>query len=213
MWRLNLSVPECRRLDGADVLSDDELERADRLRFARHHCRFRRTRAALRLLLATYTSLDPARVALQVSDHGKPYLDLDGREPDIRFNVSHSSDLALFAFAQQHEVGIDVEYIRALDDLDALIAQVCTPEEQAELDAVSADQRTHAFFRLWTYKEACMKAAGMGLLVIPNQIQAAGRKSGIRVGDNSYRVHEIPVPAHYTAALAVDGSVTVIQSW
>jgi 4'-phosphopantetheinyl transferase len=213
VWRLNVTAPASCRLDGADLLSGDEQTRAARLRFVRDRDRFRRSRAALRLLLAAYTGIDPAQVLFRQSDHGKPYLDPDGRSPDIRFNVSHSRDMALFAVAWQREVGIDVEYIRPLDDLGALMTQICTAEEQAELDAVSAAERGRAFLRLWTYKEACMKAAGMGLLAAPDQIQVAGGRSTIQVGSISYSVNEVPVPAHYTAALAVEGPALAVRHW
>ena len=81
----------------------------------------------------------------------------------MRFNISHSGGLAVFAFTLDCEVGVDVEEIRELKDLAEIAARFFCAEETAELMSLPADQRTAAFFRCWTRKEAYIKAIGDGL--------------------------------------------------
>ncbi len=99
-------------------LSSDELARAARFHFERDRTRFSVARAALREILAHYLGTSPAEIAFVYGDHGKPAL----APPygDLRFNLSHSHDLALCAVARGSEVGVDVERIRELDDLEGM---------------------------------------------------------------------------------------------
>jgi 4'-phosphopantetheinyl transferase len=93
-------------------------------------------------------------------EHGKPYLPACG----LRFNMSDSGDLALYAVALDVEVGVDIEQVRAIDG--HAIARRYLPAPEAA--AVSADPGV--FFRVWTRREAYLKCIGIGLRGIRDEI-------------------------------------------
>ena len=158
IWRLR---PE-NRLATSDYiafLQPEERERASRLLFFADQQQSIASRGTLRLLLAHYVSADPRDLRLVYGEQGKPYL----AGSNLRFNLSHTRTLALFAFAREINLGIDVEDIQASDDLDAVAEQNFAPAERAALLALPQPERTAAFYRCWTRKEALLKAEGSGL--------------------------------------------------
>jgi 4'-phosphopantetheinyl transferase len=157
------------RRPGPSVLSPDELARADRFVFERDRVQFTETRAALRRLLAGLLGRDPAAIAFTEGPHGKPRL--AGPEGErLRFNVSHTGEVALLAVALDRDVGVDVERHRAETDVDELAAVVCEARELAAMLALQGSARRAAFFALWAGKEAVLKALGSGLSVSPRRL-------------------------------------------
>ena len=146
----------------AALLSAEERERAGRFRFERDQRRYVAGRALLRRLLAWYLDEDPASLRFVVGGHGKPAL-ADRGERTIDFNVAHADDLVLFAVTRVGPVGVDVERVHAMPDLDQVAAVSFSARERAELATVQPASRTDAFFRCWTRKEAYIKAIGDGL--------------------------------------------------
>jgi 4'-phosphopantetheinyl transferase len=155
-------APETLRQSIA-LLSATERERARRFVFARDRRRFIVARARLRQLLATRLGVRPAAIELTSGAYGKPMLAPRFRGSDLRFNISHSDDLAVYAFARGHEIGIDVEAIRAIPDADKISARFFAAGEAAAYAALDADARPVAFANCWTRKEAFLKAVGGGL--------------------------------------------------
>jgi 4'-phosphopantetheinyl transferase len=154
-------------LDAADagesalaVLSDDEQARARRFVFDVHRHRFIACRAALRARLAERLGCDAGSLRFEYGPVGKPALAGGGT---LRFNVSHSDRYALLALGDRVEVGVDVERIRPLTDMNALADRVFSDGERAALAGVPADQKANAFFAGWTRKEAYIKARGDGI--------------------------------------------------
>ena len=141
-------------------LSPDEQERAGRFRFDHLVRRFVLARGALRLLLGRYMNISPASIQFRYGAKGKPRLEAGG---DLRFNASHSEDLAVFAFTVGCEIGVDVEHIHSLPDMQAIATRFFCAEEAAELMSLPEHQRQRAFFLCWTRKEAYIKATGDGL--------------------------------------------------
>ena len=94
---------------------------------------------------------------LAVGEHGKPFL---AERPDVRFNLSHADCIAA-CIVSERECGIDCERVRAYRP--NVVRRVFTAEEQALLGAVPEEERDLLFFRIWTLKEAFVKAVGRGL--------------------------------------------------
>jgi 4'-phosphopantetheinyl transferase len=158
IWRLRAES----RLDSnryRSRLHAGELERANRLLFPADRQQFIACRGTLRLLLSHYAGAYPHALEFAYGDQGKPYL--PGSQ--LRFNLSHTKDLALFAFARDIELGIDVEEVRHTHDLDQVAEQSFAPAERAALFALPSGERVAAFYRCWTRKEALLKAEGSGL--------------------------------------------------
>jgi 4'-phosphopantetheinyl transferase len=175
---VRLQAPDTRAADFHGILTPDERDRAARFRFDHLQRSFILARGALRLLLGQYLRTPPGAIALQYGPNGKPALADPTR---LRFNLSHSGGLALFAFTLDCEVGIDVEQIRPLPDMEQIAARQFGVEESSELLALPAGRRQSAFFRSWTRMEAIGKAMGNGLF-------------DARPKNGSWTLHDLPVP-------------------
>ena len=144
------------------LLAPDERERAGRFVFDYLRHWYTVSRGALRILLGRYLDTDPAGIRFEYGEKGKPRLAEKSR---IRFNASHSGDLAVYAVTLHCDIGVDVERIRPLASLHEIAARFFCAEETTELMALPEEQREAAFFRCWTRKEAYIKAIGDGLSV------------------------------------------------
>jgi 4'-phosphopantetheinyl transferase len=140
-------------LDGLDGLAPTagEAARAARFRTAELQRRYLRSHAALRAILSNHTD---TRLDFAVSGTGKPFLPA---VPQLKFNLSHSGEMALVAVTLEVEVGVDVEWIRPMPDYRE-IAERFFPQSEAGKVTDEAD-----FFRRWTRLEAVVKACGTGI--------------------------------------------------
>lgn len=149
-----------------ELLCEEELARAARILPERKRTLWARSRGVLRVLLGRYLDCDPRTLRFVLGPHGKPALLRDDTESveDLRFNLSHSGGLALYAMTVGQEVGVDVEVPRRRVDELALAARVLGREQARRLasieDPVSRAQR---FTRAWVAHEAAMKCLGLGL--------------------------------------------------
>jgi 4'-phosphopantetheinyl transferase len=164
LYRVELALPPGAVRQLETLLSPDELARADRFAHARLRRRFVAGRGQLRLLLARYLHAVPEEIVFAYSPSGKPTLGTaPSGPPPLEFNVAHSEDLALMAFTRGRRLGVDVERVREMPDLEEMARRFFAPSELAALLALPAAQQTAAFFRIWTRKEAFLKATGEGL--------------------------------------------------
>jgi 4'-phosphopantetheinyl transferase len=160
VWRLDLNSTHAAAVVFASRLDEAERARAERFRVARARAQFERSRSALRALLGRYLGRSAAALRLTTGAHGKPQL-ADGA---LHFNVSHAGRWALIAIARR-PLGIDIEQVRALSDLDGLCAQLHPSEAVFIREVADAEQRQRRFLACWTAKEAALKALGCGLLL------------------------------------------------
>ncbi len=140
-------------------LSVEECERVARYRIDKPKRQFAICRAALRGILADYLHLAPHEVRFQIGANGKPVL---AGNSAIHFNVTHSGNFALVAIATRR-VGIDIEVLREVSNMDGLVERFFGHEEKQTYRNLVEPQRSQGFFRAWTCKEALMKAVGTGL--------------------------------------------------
>jgi 4'-phosphopantetheinyl transferase len=214
VWHVSLDRPpsDVRRL--ARTLSPDEEERARRYRGERLRERFIVGRGILRMLLSRYVGRPPGRLRFAYGARGKPAL-APAEGSDLRFNVSHSDGLALYAFARGREVGVDVERLRELPRAERIAERFFSTEETAALKAEPAERRVEAFFTCWTRKEAYIKARGDGLAHPLDQFAVSlvpGEPARLWVaGDGDAReiarwsLDALPLAPGYVAALAARG--------
>ena len=125
--------------------------------------RFVLCRAALRSVVSSQLGCRNEQLAFEVDTYEKPFAVVQGTPAPISFNVSHSGNHGLIAYAPQGRLGIDVEERVLRGDMDGLIETVFGPDERSDLAAAQADRKLHLFFSFWTMKEALIKALGMGL--------------------------------------------------
>jgi len=145
------------------LLSNVERERASRFAFERDRCRFVIARARLRQLLGVRLDAAPDSIQLVYGPYGKPALAPAFAGSGLRFNVSRCEDVAVYAFARDREIGVDVEKVRTMRDADDIVTHMFSPVENETYFALSPRDRPLAFFQCWTRKEAFVKALGDGL--------------------------------------------------
>jgi 4'-phosphopantetheinyl transferase len=153
------TLAEVRELADPDgILAPSELAHSMAFRQPEDRERFVAGRTLLRLALAGAAGPEPAAWRFRLGAHGKPAVE-DGF-PAIEFNVSHSGSCVAVAVGPR-PVGIDIERLAA-SDVGDVVTDVLTDRERESLDRMSAEERGHAFIRIWTAKEACAKALGLG---------------------------------------------------
>jgi len=209
LWLVDLDGPPAADAP-SEVLSADERTRADRFMFDVHRHRFVACRAVLRCILGQRLGIAPNEIAFDYGPSGKPAL--AGRTGP-RFNVSHSDRYALIAVAEA-DVGVDIERIRPLKDMDRLAERVFSDRERQALATVPAEVRAEAFFAGWTRKEAYIKArgGGIGLLgAIEVSLTPDGPARLLRVRDQPdepgrWALQALSVMPGFAAAVCVEGA-------
>lgn len=220
VWRASLRGDASGVEAFRKILDADELGRADRFHFERDRVRFVIARGVLRSILARYLRRPPGQVRFGYSPYGKPSLaDAGG---DLSFNVSHSNEVALYAFARGRDVGVDVEFIREDFAGMEIAGRFFSAREVAALRRLPAGLRTHAFFNCWTRKEAYIKARGEGLShpldcfavsLAPGEPAAILSTEGDPSELSRWSLHELRPGPGYVAALALRGAPARISLW
>ncbi len=141
------------------VLDQAERQKAQLLKFPVSRNRFIAVRALLRQTLAGYLEVDPASLRFETGAFGKPHLACGS----LQFNLSHTADHLLIAVANFPDVGIDIESIQRRDRLDALATRVFSDRELSLWRQLPPEHQLMSFYRLWTKKEAFVKAVGRGI--------------------------------------------------
>ncbi len=218
VWWIDLD-PQPPLPDAGGILSPEERARAARFVFPRDRRRYTVSHWGLRSILARYLSADPASVPLTQAPQAKPRL---GGVSDIRFNLSHSGERAVVGVARGHELGIDLEQYRDLDDLEGLAERCFAKSELASWRTLSGLARTAAFFTTWTRKEAYLKALGEGLgRPLDSFDVTVGGDEGPRLvrdeGDPSaparWSFFDLNAGPGYAATLAVAGAPARVLCW
>lgn len=188
--------------DLAKFLNPSELERAYRFHKEIDKTRFIIYRSVLKFVLAAYTKLDLKNIVLDYYSNKKPYL---ASHPKLCFNISHSEDFAVIAISK-NEVGIDIEYISENFDFTNLLSDVFTSNEISSIE--NADDKKHAFYTLWTRKEAFVKALGKGIDDDFKNIPCLDGQHNLDAvllnTTTNWQVSSFDVSKHYLSAIAFE---------
>jgi len=221
IWGVSLEQPDEYLTTFRATLSEDEHARAERFKFERHQRRFIASQGYLRYILGQYLQQSPNSLEFGRTERGKPFLNALNAK-NLKFNVSHSHELAVYAIMQKQEIGIDVEYLRPIPDAEQIATRFFSPHEQNALLALPPEQRIRAFFACWTRKEAFIKAIGEGLYHPLDQFSVSIAPDNparlIQIATNpqetrSWTLHAFTPAPDYVAALAVRNPVTCIKYW
>jgi 4'-phosphopantetheinyl transferase len=196
------------------------LDRDERIRYAQYRNvgdrrRFLAGRALLRHVAAGYLRVPPRQVRLAARcpdcarPHGRPTLPGSG----IEVSLAHSGSRVALAATRAGPVGVDVELIDHSVRVDTLVPLVLAPDERE----LAATWGPADFCRMWTRKEAVLKATGDGLRVPLSEVAvsspAAGarliRLSGVAARAREFVLADLDVPAGYAAAAAVMTSAPI----
>ncbi len=144
------------------LLSAEERDRAERIQIPLARRRFVAGRGLLRLWLGAYLSQDPADVSLVYGSYGKPDLVQTTANPVV-FNLAHSGSVLVMAFGRGDPIGVDVEQLRPHAQMERVIRRRFGPHEQHHCQQVLWSKKLRTFLKIWTAKEACLKAQGLGI--------------------------------------------------
>ncbi|MBH8554607.1 4'-phosphopantetheinyl transferase superfamily protein [Nostocaceae cyanobacterium CENA357] len=214
VWRIDLDRPEAQLHNLAATLSSDELTRANRFHFQEHRQRFIAGRGILRRILAGYLGIEPQQVQFDYQHRGKPVLADTFASTGLFFNLSHSQGLALCAVSCDRQIGVDLEYIRPMSDVEALAQRFFLPREYDVMRSLPADQKQEMFFRYWTCKEAYLKATGEGIAQLEQiEIALTPTESARLQTLQDWSLIEIIPADNYLAAVAVAGFGYQLKYW
>ncbi len=169
---IHLWVVECQQIteqalldEYQALLNSEEQKRFDRFVFPKHKKQFLISRALLRSVIGQYLNQHPESLIFARNAYGKPRIASFEQSLPISFNLSHTNDLSVLAVSLDNDLGVDVEYLTRKVDILKLAERFFSKQEYSELATLDVKKFDERFFKLWTLKEAYIKACGMGLAI------------------------------------------------
>jgi 4'-phosphopantetheinyl transferase len=216
-WRAFLDVDPSQASSLLATLAGEEKARARRYHSAIDRHRYVISQGILRDLLGLYLNRPPADIGISRGPFGKPFVGEADAPGGVRFSLSHSGGLALYAFSLERDVGIDFEQPTTIDLEQLTSAGFFSAGEESRLRSLEGQQRQEALLRCWTRKEAYIKATGKGMSaslaeievsVVPGAPALLRTPQGEKETGRWSLIDLTPAPG-YTACLAVEGGGTV----
>ena len=198
IWYAPLDVTADRLAHCRSLLVASEMLRANRYKFTEHRRRFTVARATLRSIINYYTNMRPHDIKLYENANGKPMV--SGR---LQFNLSHSHELAVYAFTLDADIGVDVEQVRPIQNIDSLIRNYYSPIEQTYVLNRPKALLHERFLDVWVRKEAWIKAIGTGLSHSLTSFSVTCDEPGTVNGvADDWTLRHLNAPFGYIAAVA-----------
>jgi 4'-phosphopantetheinyl transferase len=190
------------------MLDDAEQARTGRFRYEADRIRFAHGRAFTRRVLGHYLGVRPTDVRIRISASGQPKLDpVHG----ISFSTSRDHDLATVAVAAGCAVGVDVEWLRPIEEAMEVSRRFFAPAEDEWLRSLRPEDRVYGFLCLWTRKESYVKALGRGLsiplgsFIMLTEDGASAGQARDELGVLPYAFTHFDAPGGYVGAVTVAG--------
>jgi 4'-phosphopantetheinyl transferase len=213
-----LDLPLKRLEQLIQLLSDDELNRAQRFRLDRDSERFIAGRGTLREILGALLGIDPKLLVISPGEYGKPRLAAPAAAKSLHFNLAHADSFAVIATGE-HELGVDLERVCALGEAELIASRFFSTRESDALLALPVENRQTAFFNCWTRKEAYLKAIGTGLAggldPFESSLEPGGavHRPGFPNDARQWSLHSLHPAAGFVGALAVQPVDAQIHCW
>lgn len=220
IWVIDLDTIDERIENYYGLLSKDERSKTKKFKFERDRNNFTVCRGVLRRLSALYLGTRPQDIKFGYSEFGKPHF----IESTLKFNVSHSGNVAVIGFLEGQEIGIDVELVKTNFDVLDIANNFFSEKEIKALNELPHEIQSLAFYRCWTRKEAFIKAEGSGLSFPLDSFAVSMDSDEIatlletvwdRKEKEKWILHSFVPSSGYRAALAVRRKVNSIeiQKW
>ncbi len=217
VWRAPLEMDPASLGRLQETLVPDERARAAQFHSPKDRRHFIAARGALRDILARYLHREPASLQFRYGAAGKPALVADSGSHELRFNLSHSGELALYALTRIREIGIDVERIRADVARERVAERFFSAQEVSALRGLPEHLQPEAFFSCWTRKEAYIKARGDGLRIPLDSFDVSlipGTPAAfLRGAESQWSLQALRPAPDYVAAVAAAGRDWLVRLW
>ena len=223
LWLIPTNQPEDVQNRAYATLDTDEKARADRFRVDHARQQHIIAHAALRTLLAEYQQIPARDLRFMQGERGKPVLETSHHPAPLHFNLSHSGEYALLGLCRDHPLGVDIEQKSTIRDAPGLIKRFFTSIEARQLEGLSGAALLDRFYRLWTCKEALLKAEGVGITggldgfainleqYLPLSTKWHKTKHDHVWSNPDWMLTELQIPDGYAGAVACDPSVRQIS--
>ncbi len=214
IWRSRVDLPHRQVQALSSVLSREEKSKAHRFVFDRDRARYIVSHGVLRQVLSGYLSVEPHQLTFRAREAGRPELSGEFEGSAVRFNLSHSRNMALLAFTRVLEVGVDIEFMAPLPNVEALAAKHFSEKELKRLRSSPRQQKMEVFYSCWTRREACLKASGDGFRVPMKTVEVFSAPKdtlGSVPADNDpnelklFKLVTLYPEANYISAIAAEG--------
>ena len=218
IWRVDLDLNESSQGSFLKLLSSDEKNRAQKFRFNKDSQNFIVARGILRSLIGRYLDTNPAEISFHYSEFGKPGI----ANNSLKFNISHSQNLALFAFTKKFNVGVDVEFVNPNFEVKDIATKFFSANEIMNLLALPEQEQTLGFFNCWTRKEAFIKAVGEGLSFPLDKFEVSlepNKPAKLLATDwdqkavSRWSLYSISPGANFVGSLAIEGMIEKVKFW
>lgn len=204
-------------------LDSEEQERAQKFYFTKDKVKFIQGRYLLKSIIANYLEKDIKKIQFKYNEYGKP--ELISNKKSLYFNISHSNNFMVMAFSKKDHLGIDVEFNDQQDVSYLISSNIFTNKELSYFDNLDSQEKQVVFYKLWTSKEAYLKALGVGLSISLNDIEVRSSKenAALRLIDdktqnnsyysnNRYYLKELEnIPVQYLGMLAIPESIFQVK--
>ena len=214
VWQVPTNITPEAFVEYKNVLSEKELNNISFFKFKQAKDSYVVSQGSLRMLLSRYLGVPANLVRIGRQVKGKPY-SID--DPNLNFNMSNSGNLVAIAFSYDGEVGIDIEQIRYLPDLDEMINTNFSANEIRFINA-KPEQRINRFFRFWTIKESYLKAIGEGMRLTPDFLEFSIDEDCIKLLSvkgaferEDWKFKEFSTSTDYLGTIAYSQDDTVIK--
>jgi 4'-phosphopantetheinyl transferase len=220
LWFSSLDLPASSLQQLEATLDTNERERAKGFCFELERTRFVVGRGLLRRILGQYAAVEPGKLRFNYSSRGKPSLRNSFGGGRIQFSLAHSSGYAIYAFTLGRRVGVDLERVVPVES-EEIANRLFSDREKAAVHALAGNERRETFFKIWTAKEAYLKACGEGLTYPLNKIETPIdppevpplRVQGDMQKDSRWSLEQLRPISDFTAALVVEGYNYRLASW
>lgn len=208
VWSFNLSLTDSQINKRYALLTLEERARADQFHQSIHRQRFIAARSQLRLLLSGYVNVPPEKIIFGYTKYKKPYL-LAPEDQALRFNLSHSHDMAIYAITLNADIGVDIEKSQSTYE-HAIAKRYFSQREYHALLQIPITYRPEGFYRLWARKEALVKAIGQGLSLSLSSFSVSPYPvdETIVFCDQNWSIVSLSIHADYQAALATNQAIS-----
>ncbi len=211
VWAAALDEFKDQIAELGDLLSPTEHDRAERFKFVKDRNRFLIRRGLVRVILSLYLEKLPSAIEFQYGPYGKPEVQSGEGGMPLFFDTSHSAEIATFAITSACPIGVDVERMMKIPEIERLARQFFLPGETRTLMALAPDSQLHAFYTCWTSKEAYLKATGeriaenlakVEVKLAPEEKPGVVSVSGDRAADKEWQLQPFTPAAGYLGCVA-----------
>ena len=214
VWAGSLDITEAQAIEQQEILSVDERDQASRFKFPIHRLRYIAAHHQLRRILSFCTGIPADAITFGYSEHRKPYI-TNTEATQHQFNISHSDNRAVYAVGLNHPLGIDIEKVRNKCNMD-VVDRFFSELERSLLAKLNGEDLERSFYRVWSRKEAIIKATGKGLSQKLSSFSVAitDVPETITVDNQEWKISALAIDSRFQAALAYHPSIEniILQS-